>query len=147
MEPEGYTLEASIYTYPQYVALMEEIGIVPSDFILGEPPVTCVLTSYQRGDAYVWQEVFEFASEQAAEAEYDLQAEQQEYLSGLVYKGNNGPIYQRFVPRERVFIHERFLFLYFYSPLEDMTGIPGFPVLSIVLGIALAIILTMKTRR
>jgi len=117
IEIDGYTLEADLYTYVEYVALMEEIGIVPSDFILGEPPVTVILASYQRGDVYVWMEVHEFESKAQAQNEYDLQAVDTEYISGLGYQGNNGPLYQRFVPRERVFVHDRFLFLFFYSPL------------------------------
>ena len=117
LDVSGYTLEADLYTYVEYVALMEEIGIVPSDFILGEPPVTIILASYQRGDVYVWMEVFEFESGAQAQNEYDLQAVDTEYISGLGYQGNNGPLYQRFVPRERVFVHDRFLFLFFYSPL------------------------------
>jgi len=99
---------------------MEDIGVVPSDFILGEHPVTVILASYQRGEASVWQEVLEFATPEAAEDEYRLQAVDQEYISGLGYQGNNGPLYQRFVPRERVFVHGRFLFLFFYTPLDDM---------------------------
>jgi hypothetical protein len=120
MEAEGYTLRADLYTYPEYVAFMEDIGVVPSNFILGEHPVTVILASYQRGEASVWQEVFEFATPEAAEDEYRLQAVDQEYISGLGYQGNNGPLYQRFLPRERVFVHGRFLFLFFYSPLDDM---------------------------
>lgn len=120
MEAEGYTLLADLYTYPEYVAFMEDIGGVPNDFILGEQPVTIILASYQRGEAIVWQEVIEFATPEAAEDEYRLQAVDQEYISGLGYQGNNGPLYQRFVPRERVFVHGRFLFLFFYSPLDDM---------------------------
>jgi hypothetical protein len=119
IDVEGYTLEADLYTYAEYVAMMGEIGITPSDFILGETPVNIILASYQRGDTYVWQEVFEFASEEDAENEYDLQAVDEEYISGLGYQGNNGPIYQRFSPRERVFVHGRFLFLFFHSPLGD----------------------------
>jgi hypothetical protein len=117
LEVNGYTLEADLYTYVEYVALMEEIGIVPSDFILGEPPVTIILASYQRGDVYVWMEVHEFESGAQAQNEYDLQAVDTEYISGLGYQGNNGPLYQRFVPRERVFVHDKFLFLFFFSPL------------------------------
>jgi hypothetical protein len=120
VDVEGYTLEAGLYTYAEYVAMMVEVGITPSDFILGETPVNIVLASYQRGDAYVWQEVFEFASEEDAENEYDLQAVDEEYISGLGYQGNNGPIYQRFTPRERVFVHGRFLFLFFHSPRDNM---------------------------
>ena len=117
LDVSGYTLEADLYTYVEYVALMEEIGIVPSDFILGEPPVTIILASYQRGDIYVWVEIFEFESGAQAQNEYDLQAVDTEYISGLGYQGNNGPLYQRFIPRERVFVHDRFLCLFFYSPL------------------------------
>jgi hypothetical protein len=116
-EVSGYTLEADLYTYVEYVALMEDIGIVPSDFILGEPPVAIILASYQKGDVYVWMEIHEFESGAQAQNEYDLQAVDTEYISGLGYQGNNGPIYQRFVPRERVFVHDRFLFLFFYSSL------------------------------
>ena len=119
LDVSGYTLEADLYTYVEYVALMEEIGIVPSDFILGEPPVTIILASYQRGDAYVWMEIHEFESGTQAQNEYDLQAVDTEYISGLGYQGNNGPLYQRFTPRERVFVHDRFLFLFFYSPLSS----------------------------
>lgn len=118
----GYTLEADLYTYAEYVVMMEELGITPSDFILGETPVNIILASYQKGEAYVWQEVFEFASEEEAENEYDLQAVDEEYISGLGYQGNNGPIYQRFSPRERVFVHGRFLFLFFHSPLDNMNA-------------------------
>jgi len=117
LDVSGYTLEADLYTYVEYVALMEEIGIIPSDFILGEPPVTIILASYQRGDVYVWMEIHEFESGAQAQNEYDLQAVDTEYISGLGYQGNNGPIYQRFTPRERVFVHDRFLFLFFHSPL------------------------------
>jgi len=120
LDVEGYVLDGDLYTYSEYVGLMTELGIVPSDFILGEEPVTIILASYQNGDAYVWLEVFEFESEEAATTEYDLQAEDVEYISGLGYQGNNGPIYQRFAPRERVFVHDRFLFLFFYSPLDNM---------------------------
>jgi hypothetical protein len=116
-EVSGYTLEADLYTYVEYVALMDEIGIVPSDFILGEPPMAIILASYQKGEVYVWMEIHEFESGAQAQNEYDLQAVDTEYISGLGYQGNNGPLYQRFVPRERVFVHDRFLFLFFYSPL------------------------------
>ena len=117
LEVSGYTLEADVYNYVEYVAFMEDIGINPSDFILGEPPVTIILASYQRGDIYVWVEIFEFESGAQAQNEYDLQAVDTEYISGLGYQGNNGPLYQRFIPRERVFVHDRFLCLFFYSPL------------------------------
>ena len=117
---EGYTLSADLYTYSEYVAMLDEVGVVPSDFILGEEPVAVILASYQRGDAYVWLEILEFTSEEGASNEYDLQAVDTEYISGLGYQGNNGPIYQRFSPRERVFVHGRFLFLFFHSPLDNM---------------------------
>ena len=117
---DGYVLEGDLYTYSEYIGLMSDLGIEPSDFILGEEPVTIILASYQKGDAYVWMEVFEFESKKAAALEYDLQAEDVEYISGLGYQGNNGPLYQRFAPRERVFVHDRFLFLFFFSPLESM---------------------------
>jgi len=117
---EGYTLSADLYTYSEYVAMLDEVGVVPSDFILGEEPVAVILASYQRGDAYVWQEILEFASEEDASNEYDLQAVDTEYISGLGYQGNNGPLYQRFTPRERVFVYGRFLSLFFYSPLDNM---------------------------
>ena len=116
VEIEGYTLEAGLYTYAEYVAMMEEIGIVPSDFILGETPVTIILASYSKGAAYVWYEVIEFASEEDAMNEYDLQAVDTEYISGLGYQGNNGPLYQRFSPRERVFFHGRFLYYHRLEP-------------------------------
>jgi hypothetical protein len=76
-----------------------------------------ILASYQKGEVYVWMEIHEFESGAQAQNEYDLQAVDTEYISGLGYQGNNGPLYQRFVPRERVFVHDRFLFLFFYSPL------------------------------
>ena len=117
---EDYTLVADLYTYSEYVAMLDEVGVVPSDFILGEEPVTVILASYQRGNAYVWLEILEFASEEDASNEYDLQAVDTEYISGLGYQGNNGPLYQRFTPRERVFVQGRFLFLFFYSPLDNM---------------------------
>ena len=117
---DGYTLVADLYTYSEYVAMLDEVGVVPSDFILGEEPVTVILASYQRGNAYVWLEILEFASEEDASNEYDLQAVDTEYVSGLGYQGNNGPLYQRFTPRERVFVQGRFLFLFFYSPLDNM---------------------------
>ena len=117
LDVDGYTLEADMYTYDEYMALMEEIGIIPSDFILGEPPASIILASYQRGDVYVWMEIHEFESGTQAQNEYDLQAVDTEYIGGLGYQGNNGPLYQRFVPRERVFVRDRFLFLFFYSPL------------------------------
>jgi hypothetical protein len=119
MEVDEYSQEASQYTYSDYVGLMEELGIIPSDFILGENPDTVVLASYQKGNIYLWQEVLEFDTSEQAQNEYDLQAEDEEYISGLGYQGNNGPIYQRFVPRERVFVYDRFLFLFFYSPLDN----------------------------
>jgi hypothetical protein len=71
---EGYTLSADLYTYSEYVAMLDEVGVVPSDFILGDEPVAVILASYQRGDAYVWLEILEFASEEGASNEYDLQA-------------------------------------------------------------------------
>ncbi len=120
MEVPGYTLSADIYNYPEYVTLMTELSIEPSDFILGVDPVAIILASYQRGDVYVWLEVFEFASEEDVEEEYALQLDVEEYVSGLGYQGLNGPMFQRFVPRERVFTADRFLFLLFYSPLDNM---------------------------
>ena len=120
IEVEGYSLAADLYTYSEYVTMLDEVGVAPSDFILGEEPVAVILASYQKGDAYVWMEILEFASEGDASDEYDLQAVDTEYISGLGYQGNNGPLYQRFTPRERVFVHGRFLFLFFYSPLDNM---------------------------
>ncbi len=85
LEVSGYTLEADLYNYVEYVAFMDDIGINPSDFILGEPPVTILLASYQRGDIYVWVEIFEFESGAQAQNEYDLQAVDTEYINGLGY--------------------------------------------------------------
>jgi hypothetical protein len=120
IDVEGYSLAADLYTYSEYVTMLGEVGVAPSDFILGEEPVAVILASYQKGDAYVWMEILEFASEGDASDEYALQAVDTEYISGLGYQGNNGPLYQRFTPRERVFVHGRFLFLFFYSPLDNM---------------------------
>ncbi len=117
---EDYTLSADLDTYSEYVAMLDEVGVVPSDFILGEEPVAAARASKQRGDANAWQEILEFASEEDAASEYDLQAVDTEYISGLGYQGNNGPLYQRFTPRERVFVYGRFLSLFFYSPLDNM---------------------------
>ncbi|TRO48202.1 hypothetical protein E2P65_03300, partial [Candidatus Bathyarchaeota archaeon] len=119
-EVEGFDLAADLYTYPEYVAMLDDVGVVPSDFILGEEPVAVILASYEKGDAYVWMEILEFASDGDASDEYALQAVDTEYISGLGYQGNNGPLYQRFTPRERVFVHGRFLFIFFYSPLDNM---------------------------
>jgi hypothetical protein len=90
LDVEGYVLDGDLYTYSEYVGLMTELGIVPSDFILGEEPVTFILASYQKGDAYVWLKVFEFESDEAAANEYDLQAEDVEYISGLGYCARAG---------------------------------------------------------
>jgi hypothetical protein len=118
-EIETFDLSADLYTYSEYVTMLDDIGVVPSDFILGEEPVAIILASYQKEDAYVWLEILEFESVSDANNEYALQAEDIEYISGLGYQGNNGPLYQRFIPRERVFVHDRFLFLLFYSPLDN----------------------------
>ena len=105
-----YSLSGDQYTYNEYTAFLESIDVDPSDFILGDTPEKVFLANYENGGDSVWVEIIKFYNSQQAEAEYQLQSAVNDY---------NGPIFQRFNPRERIFVYDQYLFIIFFSPLES----------------------------
>ncbi|MCW4051185.1 MAG: hypothetical protein NWE89_15790 [Candidatus Bathyarchaeota archaeon] len=133
MDVPGYIFEGSLYTYSEYVTMLDEISITPSDFIYGTAPTAVILASYSQGDVYVWLEILEFETVEDAVEEYDRQISEELYDSSMGYRGYNGLMFQRFSPRERVFQYDRFIFLVFFSPLDNTVAyqeadrlLPGF---------------------
>ena len=110
---EGYTLYGDQYTYSEYVDYLVSIPANPSDFILGDDPEKVVLASYDNDGDYVWIEILEFSTEEKAQNEYRLQTE---------YDDFNGPIFQKFTPRERIFQYSNYLFIIFQSPLDSTSA-------------------------
>ena len=110
---EGYNLSGDQYTYSEYVDFLVNIGATPSDFILGDEPETIFLASYENDGDNVWVEILQFSNEEKAQNEYELQADYNDY---------NGPIFEKFTTKERIFIHSNYLFLIFHSPLESSSA-------------------------
>jgi len=110
---EGYNLSGDQYTYSEYVDFLVNIGATPSDFILGDEPETIFLASYENDGDNVWVEILQFSNEEKAQNEYELQADYNDY---------NGPIFEKFTTKERIFIHSNYLFLIFHSPLESTSA-------------------------
>ncbi|MBN2334174.1 hypothetical protein JXL21_01355 [Candidatus Bathyarchaeota archaeon] len=119
----GYTLEAGLYTYPEYVAMLDEIGVAPSDYSLLYEPELVILASYSKGDTYLWVEINMYDSSATAEAEQQAQHDEQAYDSVHGWCYNNGPLFQRFTIREKIYRQGQFIMLYFYSPADSIGAI------------------------
>lgn len=115
INPSGYTTESSVYAYSQYVYYMEDIGAYPSDFMLVHDPIEVAELAYQKGEVLVFIEVFRYASVTEAVEEYDAQKNDMDGTSKLY----NGPMFQRFISRDRIFRHENYIALASFEPYND----------------------------
>ena len=115
INPSGYTAETSVYAYSQYVYYMADIGASPSDFMLVHDPIEVAELAYQKGDVQVFIEVFRYASVSEAVEEYEAQRNDRDGTSKLY----NGPMFQRFISRDRIFQHENFIALASFEPYND----------------------------
>ena len=115
INPSGYTAETSVYAYSQYVYYMADIGASPSDFMLVHDPIEVAELAYQKSDVQVFIEVFRYASVSEAVEEYEAQRNDRDGTSKLY----NGPMFQRFISRDRIFQHENFIALASFEPYND----------------------------
>jgi hypothetical protein len=110
--PSGYEPQFSTYTYSEYVQIMENNGASPSDFMLVHDPVEVAVMAYFKGEVLVYIEVFEYASTTQAVEEYNAQKNERAGTS----KNFNGPMFQRFISRDRIFQHQNYIALGSFDP-------------------------------
>lgn len=116
INPSGYTVENSVYAYSQYVSYMSNIGASPADSTLVHDPIEVAELAFQKGDVQVFIEVFRYASTDEAVEEYEAQKNDKDGTSKLY----NGPMFQRFISRDRIFQHENFIALASFEPYNSM---------------------------
>lgn len=116
INPSGYTVENSVYAYSQYVEYMDGIGASPPDSTLVHNPIEVAELAFQKGDVQVFIEVFRYTSVSEAVEEYEAQRDEKDGSSKLY----NGPMFQRFPSRDRIFQHEEFIALASFEPYNSM---------------------------
>ena len=116
INPSGYTVINSVYAYSQYVTYMDGIGATPADSTLVHDPIEVAELSFEKGDVQVFIEVFRYASVSEAVEEYEAQRNDKDGTSKLY----NGPMFQRFHSRDRIFQHENFITLASFTPYNSM---------------------------
>lgn len=113
---QGYEAENSVYAYNQYIAYMDSIGASPADCTLVHDPIEVAEFAFQKGDVQVFIEVFSYTSVSEAVEEYEAQKNDKDGTTKLY----NGPMFQRFPSRDRIFQHENFIALASFEPHNSM---------------------------
>lgn len=114
--PSGYTPELGQYSYSEYVDIMDSWGVERSDFMLVNTPIDMAICAYTQGDILVYIEVFKFETAEQAIQEYNAQRDDRNGGTKLY----NGPMFQRFISRDRIFRHENFIALAIFDPYNDV---------------------------
>jgi hypothetical protein len=116
ISPMGYSKESATYTYDQYVNMLASNGVEQSDFMLIHEPEDMMTFAYFKGDILIYIEIFEFQNTQQAIEEYEAQRDDTDGSNKLY----NGPIFQRFISRDRIFQHQNYIALVSFDPYNDV---------------------------
>jgi hypothetical protein len=113
--PSGYTTYFGEYTYSVYVDIMAENGAEPADFMLVHDPIDVAALEYYKGDILVFIEVFKYQTTEQAVEEYAAQRKDRGGGSKLY----NGPMFERFVSRDRIFQHQNYIAVASFDSVSD----------------------------
>ncbi len=100
--PSGYDPEIASYSYSDYMDIMANNDVEPVDFMLVHDPVDVAVFAYFKGEILVYIEVFKYQTTEQAVAEYTAQRNDRGGGSKLY----NGPMFERFISRDRIFQHQ-----------------------------------------
>jgi len=113
--PSGYTTSFAEYSYSVYVDIMADNGAEPADFMLVHDPIDVAVLAYFKGDILVYIEVFKYQTDEQAAEEYGAQRDDMGGGSKLY----NGPMFERFISRDRIFLHQNYIAVVSFDPYVD----------------------------
>lgn len=111
----GYEPNFATYTYSVYMDIMVNNGAEPADFMLVHDPIDVAVLAYFKGDILVYIEVFKYQTTEQAVEEYAAQRNDRGGGSKLY----NGPMFERFVSRDRIFQHQNYITVASFDPYTD----------------------------